>query len=440
MGTKSTKVKSELALLGGPKAVQADTGDIFAWPIIDKEHEEAVLEVLRRGAMSGTDVTQQFEREYAEWHGLEFALAQSSGTSSLHAAMWACGVGVGSEIIAPSFTFWASILPALNLGASVVFAEVEPHSLCLDPADIEHRITRHTRAILPVHYCGYPADMDPIMDVARRHGLKVIEDVSHAHGGLYKGRMVGTIGNVGAMSLMSGKSFAIGEGGILITDEREIFERAAAFGHYERTGQPSNFSSIKGQITDPELQKFAGVPLGGFKYRMHQLSSAVARVQLRRYPEQLAEIQKAMNRFWDQLEGVPGIKAHRPAKDSGSTMGGWYAPHGLYEADELDGLPIEKFCEAVTAEGASTSPGANFPLHLHPVFQEADIYGHGKPTIIANADRDLRQPEGSLPITESMPRRCFWIPWFKHCRPEVVDEHAAAFRKVAERAEELADE
>jgi len=434
-----TKVKSELALEGGPKAVRTDPGDICAWPIIDREHEEAVLEVLRRGAMSGTDVTEQFEREFADWHGLEFALAQSSGTSSLHAAMWACGVGVGTEIIAPSFTFWASILPALNLGASVVFAEVEPHSLCIDPADIEHRITEHTRAILPVHYCGHPADMDPIMDIARRHGPKVIEDVSHAQGGLYKGRMVGTIGDVGAMSLMSGKSFAIGEGGILITDEREIFERAAAFGHYERTGRPSNFSENKGQITDPELQKFAGVPLGGFKYRMHQLSSAVARVQLRRYPGQVAEIQKAMNHFWDLLEGVPGVRAHRPPKDSRSTMGGWYAPHGLYEADELGGLPIEKFCEAVTAEGAGTSPGANFPLHLHPVFHEADIYGHGKPTIIANADRDLRQPEGSLPVTESMPRRCFWIPWFKHCRPDVIAEHAAAFRKVAEHADELAE-
>ena len=428
---------SELAINGGPKSVSDEVGDLFTWPIITKEDEEAALEVLRRGAMSGTDVTEKFEKEYAEWYGTKYALAHNTGTAALHASMWACGVGRGDEIIAPSLTYWATCMPALNLGAAINFTDVEPDTLCMDPADIEHRIGPRTKAIVVVHYCAYPADMDPIMEIARKHNIKVIEDVSHAHGTLYKGRLTGTIGDVGAMSLMTGKSLPIGEAGILVTDNREILERAAAFGHYERTGKSTNYSDAKNLLSMPELVKFSGLPWGGFKYRMHQLSSAVGRVQLKHYKARMQEIDKAMNRFWDLLEGVPGLKAHRPARDSGSTMGGWYAAKGLYRSEELGGLPAQKFCEAVSAEGASASNGANFPLHLHPLFHEADIYNEGKPTMLANTDRDIRQGPGSLPVTEAATETVYTIPWFKHDRPELIEQHANAFRKVAENADKV---
>jgi hypothetical protein len=118
-------------------------------------------------------------------------------------------------------------------------------------------------------------------------------------------------------------------------------------------------------------------------------------------------------------------------------MGGWYAAHGLYRPEQLGGLSVRRFCEAVTAEGCQTSPGANFPLHLHPVLNEVDVYGHGKPTRIANSDRDLRQGPGSLPVTEKIPERCYSIPWFKKFGARVIEEHALAFRKVAEHADEL---
>jgi len=420
--------KSVLAIHGGPKAVQTDPGEVFRWPQVTKEDEDAVLEVLRRGAMSDVDVTMEFEKEFAAWHGVEYALAHNTGTAAIQAAMYGVGVGVGDEIISPSLTFWATCLQAFSLGATIVFAEVLDDTICLDPSDIEHRITDRTKAIVCVHYLGYPCDMDPIMDIAERHNIKVIEDVSHAHGGLYKGRLVGTIGHVGAMSLMSGKSLPIGEGGMLITNDRLIFERAVALGHYRRSLT---------ELQDPSLKPFAGLPLGGYKYRMHQLSSAMGRVQLRHYRERMQVIDRAMNYFWDLLEGLPGIKPHRPPKDSGSTMGGWYAARGLYRPERIGGLSVQRFCEAVAAEGVPTSPGANFPLHLHPVLNEADIYGHGKPTRIANSNRDLRQGPGSLPVTEKIPERCYWIPWFKRFDAKVIEEHALAFRKVAEHADEL---
>src|SRR5947207_14744855 len=124
---------SPLALHGGPRAVRGEAGDLFRWPIITPEDEDAALEVLRAGKMSGTEITQQLEREFAEWHGAGFALGHNTGTAALHAAMFGCGVGQGDEIIAPSLTYWASALPALSLGASVVFADVHPETLGLDP-------------------------------------------------------------------------------------------------------------------------------------------------------------------------------------------------------------------------------------------------------------------------------------------------------------------
>ena len=278
-----------------------------------------------------------------------------------------------------------------------------------------------------MHYAGYPADMDPIMDIAERHGIKVIEDVSHAHGGLYKGRLVGTMGYVACFSIMSGKSLAVGEAGIYVTNDREIYERGLAFGHYSRHDE----------LTIPELAENKGLPFGGFKYRMHQLSSAVGRVQLAHYRERMEEIQRAMNLFWDLLEGVPGIKAHRPPKDSGSTMGGWYAAKGLYRPEEVGGLPVSRFAEAVRAEGSVCDSGVNIPLHLHPVFNTVDVYGDAKPTRLAFADRDVRQPKGSMPAAESLQDRTFAIPWFKKHRPQTIEQHAAAFRKVAQNAGKL---
>ncbi|MHB9026359.1 MAG: DegT/DnrJ/EryC1/StrS family aminotransferase [Armatimonadota bacterium] len=430
-----------LALHGGASAATNDPGDLFLWPIVTREDEEAVLDVLRRGAMSGTEITRQFEREFADWMGMQYGLGYCNGTAAVTAAMWACGVGAGDEVICPSMTYWASCTGALQLGAAVNFADIDPETLCIDPGDIEHRIGPRTKAIIVVHYAGYPAPMDAILAIARRHGVKVIEDVSHAQGGLYQGQRVGTFGDIAPMSLMSGKSFATGEAGISVTNDRLLFERCVSYGFYERTGVASRFSAVEKTITFEELAQYAGVPLGGAKHRMNQTCAAMGRVQLKYYPERMAEIQRAMNRFWDLLEGVPGIRAHRPPRDSGSTMGGWYSARGLYRAEELGGLPVAKFCEAVTAEGVPfCSPGANAPLHLHPYFHTADIFNMGRPTMISFGQRDVRQGPGTLPVSESIGQIAFSIPWFKHDRPEQIEAYAAAFRKVAEHADELKSE
>lgn len=408
----------------------APDGDIFAWPIVDKAMEDAVVGVLRARNMSGTDITKEFERGYAKWHGVEYALGGPNGTACLHAAMYGAGIGPGDEVISPSITYWATCAPALSLGASVVFADIHPETLCMDPADIERRITTRTKAIMVVHYFGMPADMDAIMALAKRHQLKVIEDASHAHGALYKGRIVGGIGDASGFSLMSSKGFAIGEAGIMLTNDREVYERALILGHYERHAE----------VRDAELQKGVGLPWGGHKYRMHQMSAAIGLEQLRKFPAEMAEIDAAMNHFWDLLDGVPGVRAHRPAKSSGSTMGSWYAARGHYRPEELGGLSVIRFCEALRAEGVNgVEPGCNRALHQHPLFSTVDVFGHGKPTQNAFLPPGVDNAQDSvrLPVSDGIQERVFAIPRFVRFRKDVIDRFADAVIKVVENHTDL---
>lgn len=411
----------DLAILGGPKHILDDPGDLFTWPIVTEEHEAAVLAVLRRGAMSRLEVTKEFEQAYARDIGMKYALACNTGTAAIECALYGLGIGVGDEVIAPSLTYWASVLQVFSLGATPVFAEVDPESLCLDPDDIEHRITSRTKAIVVVHYAGVPADMDRIMAVARRHGIPVLEDASHAHACLYKGKECGTIGDVSAFSIMSGKSFATGEGGILFTNNQRIYERALLFGHYSRHDA----------ITDDQLRQYVGLPAGGHKYRMHQLTSAFALVQLKHYRRQFAEIDRAMTYFCDQLDGIEGFRAHRPKPGTGCTKGGWYFPLAHYTPEVFGGLRVGTFAKALAAEGVPCGPGCNRPLHDHAVFTSMDIYGHGRPTRIAHSDRPIEDYVTALPVTEAVNARILNLPWFKHYRPEAIDRYVAAFRKVA---------
>ena len=426
-----TTQTSALAIHGAPAGLDVDPGDIFRWPIVTDEDEQAVLAVLRAGTMSDTDITMEFEREFAAWIGMDFALSFPNGTEALRTAMWAVGLAAGEEIICPSMTYWASSGPALTLGAAVNFADIDPDTLCIDVNDIEHRIGPRTRAIVVVHYAGHPCDMDPIMEIAERHNIVIIEDVSHAQGGHYKGRMLGSIGHIGVMSMMAAKSFAIGEGGMLVTNNKDWIERCIAYGFYDRT-HPD---------TIDELKPFVGGPLGAHKHRLNQTCAAMGRVQLKHFDARIAEIQAAMNRFWDLLEGLPGIHPHRPPADSGSTMGGWYTPRGLYRAKELGGLPCSRFCEAVRSEGVDESwPGANAALHLHEIYHSADIFRMGQPTMISFGQRDVRQGPGSLPVSENIRQIAFGVPWFKHDRPEIVEAYAKCYRKVVEHADEITEE
>jgi len=262
---------SELAILGG-KPIQKEYSDpLFHWPIVNDAMRQAQLDVLETGNMSGTDIAQQFEDEFAKWQKRKYALGHNNGTSALTAAMYGLGVRAGDEVICTSVTYWASCLGALQLGASVVFCDIEPDTLQMSPESFESKITPRTKLVVVAHYMACPAPMDEIMAIARKHGIKVLEDVSHAQGGHYKGRLLGTFGDAAAMSLMSSKSFAIGEGGMLVTDDEECYRQAIRWGHYDRI--PKVFPTEAFEATKP-------LPFGGAKNRMHQVSAAIGLEQL----------------------------------------------------------------------------------------------------------------------------------------------------------------
>ncbi len=419
---------SKLALFGGAKAIKTKPDDMFTWPIVNQAMLDAATDVIKNGTMSGTGITMAFEKEYAAWNGVDYALAHPNGTASLEAAMFAVGLGEGDELICPTITYWASCTAAMNLGAKIVFADIDPTTVGLSPESFKAKITDKTKAVMVVHYLSVPADMDAIMAIAKKHDIKVIEDISHAHGALYKGKMVGSFGDVAGASMMSGKAFAIGEGGMLLTNDHKIYERAILWGHYARHEE----------IMTPNYLDALGIPWGGHKNRMVQTVAAIGRVQLEKYPSEIAEIDRAMSYFCDELDKLPGLCGNRTAKASGSTMGGWYAAHGMYNAEELDGLSLSRFNEALMAEvgiaeTGALNPGCNICLHKEPIFNNVDIYHEGCPT---NSTVPL-QKELTLPEAEAIQNKTFFIPWFKHLRKEIIDEYIEAYAKVVENRGEL---
>jgi perosamine synthetase len=418
----------KLAICGGNPVVTRESPDFGTWPIVTEEDEKAILEVLHARSMSGTDVTLKLEEEYAEWEGAEFALACNNGTSAIHCAMYGIGIGRGDEVITPTWTFWATHTQLLNLGATPVFCDLDPRTLCPCPKDVEARITPKTKAIIVVHMFGYPADMDAFMDISERHGIPILEDYSHAHASTWKGRKVGSIAQVGAASIMSGKPLATGEGGLLNTNDRDIYERAIMFGHgdHQKFVQNEEYLRLK-------------MPWGGYKYRMHQMTSAMARVQLRHYDEYRMPGVRAMERFFPPVVSIPGVSSNYPLDDPDVKVGASYTQRIILDQSIVEQVPNNVIAEAISAEGARCGPGGYYCHHLQPFWNECDVYGDGKPTRIAFSDRDVRQGPGDCPNAESISKRLIRVPRMIQYDEQYVDQLAEAYHKVLTNLDQLED-
>lgn len=411
----------QLAIKGGDKAITANSSEASLWPILDDEVIEAVTNQLKSGEISFSENIYKFEEEFAAYHGVKYALAHNNGTASIHGALFGIGVGPGDEVITPAATFWGTYMPILTCQAIPVFCDIDPFTGCPDAADIERRISPHTKAIIVVHLGGMPAEMDAIMDIAKHHDLLVIEDCSHAHGATYKGKKVGTIGDVGCFSMQAGKLLPSGEGGVLITDNLEYYERAVCLGHYERIRN----------LPDEKYHTYANTCLG-HKYRIAPISAEIARVQLRRLDERNERRNDNVMYLMDGVAECPGIY---PLKPPDYIFRGYYSrPYVRYAPEELGELPKEKFIEALKAEGANVSSGApGGSNHLSAVFQERSHPAFTRPEI----KRQVNYQKGDLPVSENPRSDLMTIPAFPSASGALLDQYIEAFRKVVINVAEL---
>ena len=286
----------------------------------------------------GDGAIADFERRFAQVTETRHALAMNSGTASLHSAYFAAGVSPGSEVIVPSYTFFASAAPILQCGATAVFCDVDRRTLTADPADVERRITPRTRAICVVHMWGNPAPLDRFTQLARRHGVALIEDCSHAHGASYLGRPVGGWGDVGCFSLQGAKAVSGGEAGIAVTDDPELFDRMLLLGHYGRLKN--------GQANDTFDTDHLSL---GLKYRPHLYAVLLAQGSLSR----LDELNRRRRHNYAILaEELDGCRAVQPIPTTpGAVRGGFLEYILRYDPEHVDGLRRDEFIAAAKAEG-----------------------------------------------------------------------------------------
>ena len=320
----------------------------IAKPIIGDEEIEAVTEVLKSGMLAQGPKVEEFQKAFAEYTESKYAVATSSGTTALHAALKAVDVQKGDEVITTPFTFAATSNSVLYSDATPVYCDIDPVTFNLDPSKIEEKITDKTKAILPVHLYGQPADMCPIMEIAEEHDLKVIEDAAQAHGSTYKGKKIGSIGDMGCFSFYPTKNMTTGEGGMVTTNDEELDEKA---GMIRAHGESKRYEQS----------------LLGYNYRMTDIAASIGLVQL----DNIDKFNRIRNEnaayLNDALSNVEGITTPEVAADRTHV----FHQYTIRVSDKRD-----EFREYLTQNGIGT--GVHYPIVLYkqPYYQKLGITGN----------------------------------------------------------------
>ncbi len=415
-------MSSKLAVNGGEKTVKIDRPH-YVWPPITERTREAVLRQLDESISiyDKSGIIGRLEDRFAQYHGKKHALLTNSGTSALHSIYVGADLKEGDEIICPAYTFYATVTPLFFTGAIPVLADSKSDGN-IDPQDIERKITDKTKGVVLTHMWGLPCDMDAITDLARQYDLMLFEDASHAHGATYRGRKTGTFGDASAFSLQGQKTLTGGEGGILLTDNDEIFCRALLLGHYNKR--------CKTEIpTNNPLHQYAITGMG-LKLRIHPVAAAIADEQFDNLESILEGRQKTANMMIEELKDLPGIEVPDiPANINPS----WYAFIIQYRPEDLDGLPIERFYEALQAEGCMEldRPGSTCPLNYHSLFQNPTL-------LFPEYEGKVNYKKGDFPNAEKFHEHSLKLPvWHDAKDEDTVRSYINAFKKVIENHHEL---
>src|SRR5579859_2312086 len=324
----------KLAITGG-EPIRKKRFD--AWPMYTEKERQALEDVLTNHNWGGQPFPGKhgdaFGKAFAAFHTAKYGQVVNTGTVAIQAALKAIDIRPGDEVIVPAYTWEGTVGPVLLVNAVPVFVDVDPDTYCLDAKLVEQAITPKTKALLPVHLGMRFADLDVLVPLAAKHGIKIIEDCAHAHGGMWRGKGAGSIGDLGAFSFQSSKLITSGEGGAVITNNLEYFERVQS---YINTGRRS--------VTDQFHHRMIG-----FNYRLGEFQAAVLNPQLERLPEQAKVRQENMGYFESRLRGTAGIELLKPEPRITRP-----APYGYvlkYHAEQVKDIPRAAFVGALQLEG-----------------------------------------------------------------------------------------
>ncbi len=388
-----------------------------------EEEKQAAIEVIearspfRYYGIEPLGKVDRFEAAYARYVGTRFALATHSGSTALSVALAALDVGPGTEVIMPAFMWIADVNAVVHLRAVPVLADIDD-TLNLDPHDIERHITPRTRAIVAVHMAGTVADVPSIVEIADRHGISVLEDCSQAAGASISGRRVGSMGTAGAVSLQYNKNFTTGEGGMVTTDDEEVFRRAVCF---HDTGFERDIEGVSTGEDSP-FETF------GMGVRMDELRGALGLVQLDKLPVILEGMRRHHDRLRETLGKTPGIRLRRIADPEGDS--GAYFSWIHESADDA-----VRFTSAIRAEGIPVGEphgGIHQYRYMSNLLKKVPVTTAGCPwTCPFNAESPMEYRAGMLPRSDDLLDRARMLPLPAQLSSEDVDDVIRAFRKVA---------
>jgi dTDP-4-amino-4,6-dideoxygalactose transaminase len=373
------------ALLGGVPVADADTYP--SWPQWGEREREELLATLDSGAWWTGDGQRafRFARDFARYQGASAGYTFTNGTQTLEAALVACGVGEGDEVIVPGMTFVASASAVLAVNATPVIVDVDPDTLCIDPDAAEAAIGERTRAIIAVHVAGAVCDLDLLVPLCERRGLHLIEDCAHAHGSQWRGRGVGSYGSLGSFSMQQGKLMTAGEGGALIGDDQQLLD--AAWNYADCGRERGRWFYHHATI--------------GSNFRMTEWQGAVLLAQLERFPEQHAVRNANAIALGEALAQIPGLRAQK--RDERMDSQGNYCFVVHYDSSEFAGMPLRRFEEALYAEGVPL--GASYPsLSDLDVFRKRSF----APTRRRSAPA-IDYPNLHLPVAEHAAASTVWM-------------------------------
>ena len=397
---------------------------------MDKQEVQAGLRLLKARSpfrFYGVNLQKEVDKlevEFAKAVGVKHALAVSSGTGALHVAMAALGVGPGQEIIVPAY-MWVSVLAAVvNLGAIPVLADIDD-SFCLDPADVEKKITPKTRGIVLVHMSGAPGDAPAILKIARAHGLFLLEDCAQCNGGSINGKKVGTFGDMGIFSFQMNKNMTAGEGGGVVTNDLRLYRRAFA-SHDLGYARDENGRLI---FNDPDLV------LWGRGYRLDELRASVLRVQLKKLSKVVKNMQRSKYRIRKALAKFPQVQLRRIVDPKGDTS--CFLLTTYKDADTAKRVNLALRAEGIVThpQGISNVVMTDWGLHLYynnvSLVTHASIDGHGFPWKLAeNAGLERNYTKGACPVADSLFERTILIPIPSNLTKRDEDDIIQAFQKV----------